>query len=146
LVRLPSAALSWGWNLVRRWALFADFLLFGKALKGGGQYAACFSRLTLMVRPSGRLKSVGGSLCPNLPTAEGDAWMNVVKAHQGGTAQPTLRRIGNEKRPSMIVGNDTIALVTWMFNSRTRTSAEDHPLPGWRVGPPETGFEEIAPR
>jgi len=85
---------------VRRWALFADFLLFGKALKGGGQYAACFSRLTLMVRPSGRLKSVGGSLCPNLPTAEGDAWMNVVKAHQAGTAQPTLSRIRNEKRPA----------------------------------------------
>ena len=99
-MRLLSAALSGGWNLVRRWALFADFLLFVKALKGGGQYAACFSRLTLMVRLSGRLKSVGGSLCPILPTAEGDAWMNVVEAQQAGTAQPTLSRIRNEKRPA----------------------------------------------
>jgi hypothetical protein len=40
----------------------------------------------------------------------------------------------------MIVGNGTIALVTWTFKSRTRTGAEDHQRPSWRIGSPETGF------
>jgi hypothetical protein len=62
------------------------------------------------------------------------------QTHNGLPRRPwnVKRWIRNEKRPSMIVGNRTIALVTWTFKSRTRTSAEDHQRPSWRISSPET--------